>query len=127
MLKIKSPLILAGLITAWPVLCFGFSDPNKWTDPNMFDLSNNDNGMVGTLFKSVLMIIVLGGVAVYLSRKFMPKIRPTSGRDISIRETIHLGPQKTVHIIEVGSKRFLVGSSSESINMLADVTENLED
>jgi flagellar biogenesis protein FliO len=56
----------------------------------------------------------------------MPKLRPSSGQDINIRETIHLGPNKTVHLIEVGEKTFMVGSTSESISMLADVTETLD-
>jgi flagellar biogenesis protein FliO len=118
MLKVKNTLVMAGLFTAWPVLCFAGIDPN--------DLPGDDPGLIGTLMKSILIIIVLGGVAFYLSKKLMPKLRPSSGQDINIRETIHLGPNKTVHLIEVGEKTFLVGSTSENISMLADVTETLD-
>ena len=123
MLKVKNTLVLAGLLTAWPVLCFGLDDPNKG-----FGIPPGGGSwdFISTMLKSILFIIVLGGIAFYLSRKFMPKLRPTSGQDINIRETIHLGPNKTMHLIEVGKKKFLVGSTSENISMLADVTETLD-
>lgn len=117
----KKTLIIAGLITAWPVLSFAAGDPNT------FNVPSDENGIVSTMMKSILLIVVLGGMAIYLSKKFMPKIRPVSGRDINIRETIHLGPQKTVQLIEVGDKTFLIGSTSENITMLADVTESLSE
>ena len=121
MLKVKNTLVLGGLITAWPVLCFGVTDPNS-----QFDVPDNYSNFFSTLITSIFFIVVLGGIALYLSKKFMPKLRPTSGQDINIRETIHLGPNKTIHLVEVGKKKFLVGSTSENISMLADVTETLD-
>jgi flagellar biogenesis protein FliO len=121
MLKVKNTLVLGGLVTAWPVLCFGVTDPN-----GQFDIPVNDSNFFSTLITSIFFIVVLGGIALYISKKFMPKLRPTSGQDISIRETIHLGPNKTMHLVEVGKKKFLVGSTSENISMLADVTETLD-
>jgi len=122
MLKVKNTLVLAGMISAWPVLCFAGFDVNDLSGPP----GDGTPGFMSAMLKSVLLIIVLGGIAIYLSKKFMPKIRPTSGQDINIRETIHLGPNKTMHLVEVGQKRFLVGSTSENISMLADVTETLD-
>ncbi len=123
MLKVKNTLVLAGLITAWPVLCFAGIDPNLLPGQS----GDGDPGLISALMKSIFFIIVLGGIAFYLSKKFMPKLRPSAGRDINIRETIHLGPSKTVHLIEVGEKTFFVGSTSDNISMLADVTETLEE
>lgn len=121
MLKVKNTLVLAGLFAAWPVLCFAGIDPNNIPGGS----KDIDPGFMSTMVRSILFIIVLGGIAFYLSKKFMPKLRPTSGQDINICETIHLGPNKTIHLIEVGQKKFLVGSTSENISMLADVTETL--
>ncbi|MCF7955419.1 MAG: flagellar biosynthetic protein FliO [Phycisphaerae bacterium] len=120
MLKVKNTLVLGGMITAWPVLCLGITDPNS-----QFEVPDNGD-FFSTLITSIFFIVVLGGIALYLSKKFMPKLRPTSGQDINIRETIHLGPNKTMHLVEVGKKKFLVGSTSENITMLADVTEILD-
>ena len=122
MLKVKNTLVLAGLLAAWPAICFAGIDPNNLPG----GAGNNTSDYLQTMMKSILMIIVLGGVAYYISKKFMPKLRPTSGQDINIRETIHLGPNKTMHLVEVGKKKFLVGSTSENISMLADVTETLD-
>jgi len=119
MKRTNNTLIIAGLVTAWPVLSFAASEPNSLGIPP------EENSIVSTMIQSVLLIIVLGGIAIYLSKKFMPKIRPTSGHDISIRETIHLGPQKTIQLIEVGDKTYMIGSTSDNITMLADVTEPL--
>lgn len=124
MLKVKNTLVMAGLFTAWPVLSFGMADPNKGLGIPPGDGSGD---LISTMMQSIFFIIVLGGIAFYVSKKFMPKLRPSAGRDINIRETIHLGPSKTVHLIEVGEKTFLVGSTSDNITMLADVTETLED
>jgi flagellar biogenesis protein FliO len=121
MLKVKNTLVLGGLITAWPVLCLGVTDPN---DP--YKIPEGYGDFFSTLITSIFFIVVLGGIALYISKKFMPKLRPTSGQNISIRETIHLGPNKTMHLVEVGKKKFLVGSTSENISMLADVTETLD-
>lgn len=120
MLNVKKPIILAGLVTAWPVLCFGASDPNM-----PWDLGD-DNNLLVKMAQAVIFIVVLGGIAVYLSKKIMPKFRPMSGNDINVRETIHLGPNKTVHLVEVGEKTFFIGSTSDSITMLADVSKSLE-
>ena len=119
MLNAKNPLILAGLVTAWPVISLGSNDPN-------FEIPPSDDGLVATMVQAVLLIVVLGGIAVYLTKKFLPKMRPTCGREINIRETIHLGPHKTVHLVEVGKKTLFIGSTAESITMLADVTESLD-
>jgi flagellar biogenesis protein FliO len=121
MLKVKNTLVLAGIFAAWPVICFAGGGLKN------IDVPLNDGDFGTKMVKAVFLIIVLGGIAFYLSKKFMPKLRPMSGRDINIRETVHLGPNKTVHLIEVGEKTFFVGSTSDNISMLADVTETLED
>jgi flagellar biogenesis protein FliO len=123
MLKVKNTLVLAGLFAAWPVLCFGMNDPNKGFGASP---GNGSGDLMTTMMRSIFIIIILGGIAFYISKKFMPKLRPSSGHDINIRETIHLGPNKTMHLIEVGEKTFLVGSTSDNISMLADVTETLD-
>jgi len=119
MLKVKNNLVIAGMITAWPVICLA-NEPN-----DVYDFPKYE-GFLGTLITSIFFIVVLGGIAIYLSKRFMPKLRITSGQDISIRETIHLGPNKKMHVVEVGHKKFLIGSTQEKISMLADVTETLE-
>ena len=69
-------------------------------------------------------VVVLGGCAWYVSKKFGPKLAITRGKEISIVETIHLGSHRTLHLLEVGGKqKLLIASTNENINILADVTE----
>ena len=70
---------------------------------------------------AVLFVLVLGIAAVYVSKKILPKITNLPGKEIHLVETAHLGPRKSVHLLEIGSRRFLIGSTNERINILADL------
>jgi len=70
----------------------------------------------------VLVVIGLGVGAMYLSRKLGIRVRRSAGKEIQIMETAYLGPRKVVHLVKVGSKRLLIGSTNEQMTTLADVT-----
>jgi len=70
---------------------------------------------------SVLFLIALGAAAIYVSRRFLPKITNLPGKEIRIAETVHLGPRKAVHLLEIGNRRLLIGSTNENITRLADL------
>ncbi len=73
---------------------------------------------------SILIVALLGTGVVYVSRKLLPKAANLPGKQIRIIETHHLGPRKSIHLISSGSRRLLIGSTSETITMLADVTDS---
>ena len=93
-------------------------------DPN-FSTRKSDRPSSRELFfkmmVSVLFLIALGAAAIYVSRRFLPKITNLPGKEIRIAETVHLGPRKAVHLLEVGRRRFLIGSTNENITRLADL------
>jgi flagellar biogenesis protein FliO len=77
-------------------------------------------------FYVISFVAILGIAAYYLTKKLLPKLTITQGKIISVSETVHLGPQKQLHLIHVGHKRkFLIGSTNENINIIADVTDTL--
>jgi len=76
---------------------------------------------------AVVLVIVLGAAAVYVSRKLLPRLANRPGKEIRIVETAHLGPRRAVHLIEVGGRRFLIGSTNENIRKLAEVTADFPD
>ena len=76
---------------------------------------------------AVVFVIVLGAAAIYVSKRLLPKIANRPSKEIRIVETVHLGPRKAVHLIEVGKRRFLIGSTNESIRELAEVTAGFPD
>ncbi len=94
-------------------------------DPNFSTRTGDKPGIRELFFKmmfSVLFLVVLGVAAIYVSKKFLPKITKLPGKEIRIAETVHLGPRKAVHLLEIGNRRFLIGSTNENITRLADLT-----
>lgn len=93
------------------------------------DLANNmtDTAGIGELSVkmtlAVLLVIVLGAAAIYMSKKVLPRITNLPGKEIRILETAYLGPRKAVHLVKIGNQRLLIGSTNESITTLADVTD----
>jgi flagellar biosynthetic protein FliO len=73
---------------------------------------------------AIIFIVILGVVAIYVSKKFLPQIARAPGKEIRIVETVHLGPRRAVHLIDIGHRRFLIGSTNENITRLADMTES---
>jgi flagellar biosynthetic protein FliO len=99
-------------------------------DPDFAGKSSYDLGRSEFFIRTMLavvFVIVLGAAAIYVSRKLLPKIAARSGKEIRIVETVHLGPRKAVHLIEVGKRRFLIGSTNENIRKLAEVTAGFPD
>jgi len=72
---------------------------------------------------SVVFIIILGAAAIFMTKKFFPNIAKLQGKEIRVIETVHLGPRKSVHLLEIGKRRFLIGSTNENIRKLADLTD----
>ena len=102
---------------------------------SLFDKTpTNDNpseppaGLVRQFVIASLIVVVMGGGVYYFSKKLVPKFATTRGKDISVIETIHIGPRKTLHLVDVGgNQKLLIGSTAESINILADVTPSLSE
>ncbi|MCP4613797.1 MAG: FliO/MopB family protein [Planctomycetes bacterium] len=97
-------------------------------DPDFLTNKNNGVGTRELFFKfmvSVLFLVALGAGGIYVSKRFLPKITSLSGKEIRIAETVHLGPRKAVHLLEIGERRFLIGSTNENITRLADLTSTL--
>lgn len=76
---------------------------------------------------AVLFVLALFITAVYVSKKLLPKIANLPGKKIRIIETVHLGPRKAVHLIEIDNRRFLIGSTNENVTKLADLGSDLMD
>lgn len=99
-------------------------------DPNFQGESDYNLGHHELFYRTIIavvFVIVLGAAAIYVSRKLLPKIARLPGKEIRIAETVHLGPRKAVHLLEIGDRRFLIGSTNENITKLADLTDGFRD
>ena len=94
-------------------------------DSDFLSKNNSGSGTRELFFRfmvSVLFLVALGAGGIYVSKRFLPKITNMSDKEIRIIETVHLGPRKAVHLLEIGERRFLIGSTNENITRLADLT-----
>jgi flagellar biogenesis protein FliO len=96
------------------------NDPNRVAFTGI-DLDNG--GLFLRMLLAVGTVAGLGVAALYLSKKVLPRMVNTAGREIRIIETTCLGPRKALHLVEVGGQRLLIASTSESITMLTSVGE----
>jgi len=109
---------------------YGYAGSTPVKDPNLFGgpaAGTTGRELFLKMMFSVLLVAVLGIAAVYITKKFGSRLGSLSGRNIRVIETVHLGPRKALHLLKVGSSSLLVGSSSDNITMLADVTGTLEE
>ena len=136
-------LLAAVALISGAVVSFGGSATDKPMEPlfgNSNSLFANDpNVSVGSggglntqeLFLkmtfAVLLVMVLGIAAVYVSKKFGARIANLPGKKIRIIETIHLGGRKRIHLLKVGDQELLIASTNENITKLADITAALSE
>ncbi len=100
------------------------------SDPNLSAGSAdglNTRELFYKMMFSVLLVIALGVAAIYISKKFLPKITNLPGKKVRIVETVHLGQRKAVHLLQIGNRQLLIGSAGESITKLADITGDSAD
>jgi len=96
-----------------------FGDPNAV--PAVSPGLGNGELFLKMMF-SVVLVLGLGGAALYLSKKVLPRVAQASGKEIHILETAYLGPRKMLHLVEVGGRQLLLASTNETITMLASVS-----
>jgi flagellar biosynthetic protein FliO len=137
--KIVALLIAVTLGGGALIVCSAQSpgtEPKK-TSYSPYSLSDNTSNHSGGPFDTgelflkmmaaVLLVVALGVAAIYISKKFLPRITNLPGKKIRIVETVHLGPRKAVHLLQIGNQQILIGSTTEGITALADVTDVLTD
>jgi hypothetical protein len=106
----------------------GLSDLGKKDEKLPPNLGLSDHALGGLLWQSaaaVLVILVFGGAGLLFVKRLMPRIAVARGRRVLLLETFHLGPQRALHVVQVGSRSLLVGASRDGLSLLADVTRAL--
>jgi flagellar biosynthetic protein FliO len=72
---------------------------------------------------SVALVAALAIAAFYVSKKVLPKVTNAPDKEIRVVETAYLGPRKTLHVVQVGNQRLLIGSTNETITTLAHLSD----
>ncbi len=86
------------------------------------------SSLMQQFFVAMLLVAVLGTAAFLLSKKIVPKLTMTKGRNLSVIETVSIGPRKNLHVVEIAGKRnLLIASTNEHISFISDITETMAD
>jgi flagellar biogenesis protein FliO len=96
-----------------------------WKDLTQQTHRFGDSGAASPLWPMLGMVVVIASLGVgglWIVRRLVPKIQQRRGRNIAVLETACLGPSRSVHLLRVGQREFLIASTREHISMLADVT-----
>jgi flagellar biogenesis protein FliO len=83
----------------------------------------DNNSLILRMLLAVGAVVGLGVVALYLSKKVLPRVTNSAGREIRIVETTCLGPRKALHLVKVGDQRLLIASAGDSVTMLAHLDD----
>lgn len=99
-------------------------------DPNFSAGADKGPGTPELFLKMMLMVllvVVLGAAAIYVSRRLIPRIANLPGKRIRVIETAYIGPRKAVHLLKIDGQLVLIGSTREHIAKLADIDDAVTD
>jgi hypothetical protein len=120
-------LLCVGAVVALAGTAFGsvggYVDPNSGLGSNTFDTGD----ALKSLARAVLLIVIIGAAAIYVTKKVMPKVNAAMGKEMKVIESLTLGSRRQLYIVKVGTKKLLVGASADSIRFLADVSDAVKE
>lgn len=112
----------------------GTTTPDKTTGPSTSwkgfgkatDKLPEPTDLLRQFATAIGLVVVLGVAAYSVSRRLGPRWSSSRGRHLRIIESIGLGPHRQIHLLEVDGRRLVIGSTGQSIGMIADVSNAAE-
>jgi flagellar biosynthetic protein FliO len=97
------------------------------TSPNvgLVPYKYSSSGIYYRLLFAVFLVAAMGFGVYWMSRRFAYKARGGKAGRIEILETAYLAARKTLHIVKIGNRTFLIGSTNDSIRSLAELSDEL--
>ena len=80
---------------------------NFFSDNTDFTGSSALNGKE-LFYKTMLALLLVGALgtaAIFMTKKFLPRIANLQGKEIKVVETVHIGPRRSVLLLEIGKRR----------------------
>ena len=132
-MKPKTRILIATLLIAF-VLIFASEavatdSGNSKSSESIFSQHKSpvelgDNGLGGSIYRMILSLVLVGALAVgamYASKKLLPKVSGMTGKRVKVIETVSLGSRRAVHLLQVGNRQILIGSTQNTITPLAEM------
>lgn len=135
----KKIILIAGILFLACITCVHAADHGTdANEPGLFSGSNsyldnqqtfewNDGGSLTRTLLSLLLVIGLAVAVMFLSKKVLPKVSAMAGKKVRVLETVSLGSRRAVHLLEVGDRQILIGSTQTTITRLADIPRDAAD
>ena len=125
-MKNISILVLFSLVLiCMPLLVFGSPAEQDLAIPDSpAGAASGSSFGLWDFFRTLLILaLVIGAVygVLRLIRKVQPRFIQADDRKIKVEGTKVIAPGRMVHIIEVENRRFLIGSSDHSVQLLAEL------
>lgn len=86
-------------------------------------MNNSFIGQIGVILATLLGIALILYLT-YISTKFIGRrfsLKSVGGKKLKVIESVSIGQGKTLLIVRVGEKTFLVGAASESIHLIGEL------
>ena len=91
------------------------------------DKQFDTGGFYWRMVLATLIVLVLGTAAYYVSKRLGGKISNIPGRQIKLVETLYLGSRKALHLIKVGNRSIIVGTTPTTITRVAELGSDSRD
>jgi flagellar biosynthetic protein FliO len=84
-------------------------------------------GIYWRMMLAVILVLALGIGVYYVSKKLGSKIINLPNRQIKLVETLYMGSRKALHLIKVGNKNIIIGTTPTTITRIADLDRSISD
>ena len=95
------------------------------SSPSTGDVSYiNSTGFAFSVFlKLGVVVLVIAGLAIII-RRMQVKGQATTTKQISLIETIHLSPHRTLYLVNVENQKILIGATDQSMTTLYQLSNS---
>jgi len=111
---------LAVVILIWKINAMTLTSVESM---NGLEESNNNFGIVFNIFGKLTLVVGLIYLIYAVYRSFQQKVVGKEKHLLSIKETMRLSSHQSLHIVQVGTKKFLVGATDQTMSLLAQLED----
>lgn len=91
------------------------------------DPLQSPTGLAINIFLKFSVVLGLIYLAYYLLRRWQVNRVGLNARQLAIKETIHLSPRRSIHLIQAGNRILLVGATDQAVSFLAEIDPSLNE
>jgi flagellar biosynthetic protein FliO len=117
--QILSLIGLMVLLTAGWLVAGGGSD----TQANATDPFNDPALLVASVFLKLIVVVLVMIAAFWVLRRVQGGGWKATNRQVQVLETTHLTPRRTLHLIQIGERKLLIGATDQSISLITEIDE----